>query len=121
MVVGGAAGTGGGDQEQAGRGAGADRGGAPVDAVVDRARDRRGGRGGSGVVGPFGGGAGASRGRRERGDGERGGDRADEIRGAVVGHGALPLFGGTGPRQGALARLITGQRRVDYRSRGGLG
>src|SRR3954447_8749553 len=113
MVVGGAAGTGGGDQEQAGRGACADRGGAPVDAVVDRPRDRRGGRGGTGVVGPFGGGAGASRGRRERGDG----DRADEIRGAVVGHRALPLFGGTGLRQGALARLITGQRRVDYRSR----
>src|SRR3954454_8815927 len=113
MAVGGAGGAGGGDEQRAGRAAGPDRGGAPVDAVVDRPRDRRGGRGGTGVVGPVGGRAGAGGGRRERGDGERAGERAAEIREAVLGHAALPSFGGTGPRQAALARLITGQRRVD--------
>src|SRR3954447_24576294 len=114
MVVGGAAGTGGGDQEQAGRGACANRGGAPVDAVVDRARDRRGGRGGSGVVGPFGGGAGASRGRRERGDGGGGGGGGREgIRegggGSVGGLGSFSFVRWDGTSPGCA-------RAVDYRS-----
>src|SRR4051812_42844463 len=81
-----------------------------------------GGAGGGPRAGGGGGrGAGAGGGRRERGDGECAGERAAEMSGAVRRHGALPLFGGTGPRHGALERLITGQRRVDYRSRGGLG